>query len=223
LQVSEPNRIYRNSIDLIIGVIVGASFLSIEGVFVPFWNIFFDLHQAVNAAGIALAYFIVITGWVGYHRSVTIRPHLGNLGMLRYGIDLLILFFWYYIVTTAPPDSPTRYGELFLWVLPTVFTLYLIWDVVKYFEYSRQPEDERVNPKRMRSTLNAWVGFAAMSLIYHAMNLYHLHLFNLTYWDNKTSIDWIFIAATFVITFLYRYDKRDVTRTPEIDESNEQT
>ena len=113
---TERDRIFRDSIDIIIAVIIGATFLAVDDVFVPFQNIF-EPHEAVNAVGIVLAYFIVITGWIGYHKSVTERPHLGRLGRIRYGIDLIILFFWYYIVTTAQPDSRVRYGDLFSYVV----------------------------------------------------------------------------------------------------------
>ena len=196
-------------IELILGVIIGLSFANASDVFIPISNIFdcnppfTECHEFVNAVGIFLAYFIVISGWLGYHESIKKHPHRGYWGVIRYGLDLVILFLVYYLVSIANPNSDDQYGMIFLWVIPAMFICYMFWDLVKFREW----ETDRENVPVSRLKYSAIYGIVAMllSISYYSLNLYYG--LNLDFWQNKTSFDFSFICMYFVLFLFYRIGK----------------
>ena len=90
------NIIFVNTLELIVSVLIAQRFLQASDIFIPI-SMLANYENFVNAFGLAIAYFIVISGWFGYHISITRRLHLGNLGIIRYGFDLIILFLAYYM------------------------------------------------------------------------------------------------------------------------------
>jgi hypothetical protein len=158
----------------------------------------------VNALGIFLAYFIVISGWLGYHKSIKKHSHKGILGVVRYEIDLVILFLVYYLVSIDNPKANDQYGMIFIWVIPTMFLFYMLWDLVKFQEW----KSDRDNVPAHRLRFSAIYGIISMdlSLAYYFLNMaYGVYL--LEFWQNKTSLDFIFICASFFLFLLYRIDK----------------
>jgi hypothetical protein len=48
----------------------------------------------------------------------------------------MILFLIFYLTVLAEPELFSRnFSEVFLWVLPFIFSLYVFWDMVKLLEY----------------------------------------------------------------------------------------
>jgi hypothetical protein len=205
----KKNELGLKPIEVILGVIIGLSFTNASQVFIPISNIvdcntsFTECHQLVNALGIFLAYFIVISGWLGYHESIKKHPHRGYWGVVRYGLDLVILFLVYYLVSIANPKAEDQYGMIFLWVPPAMFLCYMFWDLVKFREW----ETDRENVPASRLRYSAIYGIVAMlfSISYYCLNLYYG--LNLDFWENKTSLDFAFICLSFILFLLYRIDK----------------
>jgi hypothetical protein len=158
--------------------------------------------------GIALVYFIVISGWYGYHKSISKHPHLGYLGTIRYGLDLLILFFVYYMVSISKPNAIDQYGMIFLWVIPIIFIVYSIWDILKFFEYRNGEKGVRIPARRLRITLKYGIISILLSVAYYDVNIFS-SLDTIEFWQNKTSFDYIFIILYFIHIGLYRYEKRE--------------
>jgi hypothetical protein len=198
---------YRKTIDIIFAFIIGQSFLSIDPLLKSISDIF-EAHNMINFLAVSFAYFVLIIGWIAYHKSIMLKPHIGKLGNARYGVDLIVLFITYYLLRLSKPIEVAQnvqhiqYGEIFLWTLPTLFILYSVWDGLKYFEYSHR------SLKRLVISPIFAVGFIIMSIVYQYMSL---GLTVQDFWENKSSIDIYFLGVSFIMVLVYRIWKWDVT------------
>ena len=95
-------------------------------------------HQVENISGLFLAYFIIITGWVEYRRSVTNQPHRENWGSVRFAVDLFILFLVYFLLRFSNPSANTLYDEIFIWLVPLMLVAYSVWVSIKLEILRRQ-------------------------------------------------------------------------------------
>jgi hypothetical protein len=197
---------YRKTIDIIFAFIIGQSFLSIDPLLKSISEIF-EFHNVINFLAVSFAYFVLIIGWIAYHKSIMFKPHFGKFGNARYGVDLIVLFVTYYLLRLSKPIGDTQnvqyiqYGEIFLWTLPTLFILYCVWDVLKYVEYSHKSR------KRLVISPIFAVGFIIMAIVYHYMSM---ELTTQEFWENKSSIDIYFLVASIVMVLIYRIWKWDV-------------
>ncbi len=208
--------LYVTLLEVIVAVIIGQSFFQADEIFIPMSKIWESTRSFVDAAGMLMAYFIVISGWIGYYRSVHKEPHKGRAGNMRFVIDLTIVFFTYYIVSVANPSSSGFFGEIFLWVLPAMFILYLLWDAVKFVEYKNDVNNKSIRWRRMITTVLFASIFVFQSFAYAAQ----LDSFDRPYpyetnppW-NKTHFDIIYIAFSIVMVGIYRALKWDDRKMP---------
>ncbi|UVS68461.1 hypothetical protein NWT39_11185 [Nitrososphaera viennensis] len=196
---------YRNFLEIMVAVIIGQSFVQVDHIFIPFSNVLSDYRSFIDASGMLMVYFIVVSGWIGYHRSITKNPHKGKLGNARFVVDLVVVFLTYYIVSVANPESKGHFGDIFQWILPIMFGLYLLWDILKILEYREEEREEhKIRVRRMIITATFFALFIAFSFLYQ---------YQLSFWDNpypttppwnKTHFDFTFIIYTFALVFFYR-------------------
>jgi hypothetical protein len=192
---------YKYTVDIIYAFIIGQSFLQLDNLVFPIQNI---TRYSSDIIGFALIYFIIVTGWIGYHRSISVHPHIGLLGNARYGFDLLILFIVYYLLVAANPYGKTPYNEIFVWILPFLFLLYVIWDGIKVFEYRQKGVRYTLDINRFVITFLVAIVTVALSSIYiETINSDTYSIVN-----NKTSFDIWFILLYFLIVSVYRFAKR---------------
>jgi hypothetical protein len=126
---------YKFTIDIIYSFIIGLSFLQLDGMITPVGKI---SENIIPLFGVGLIYGIIISGWVGYHRSIMLHAHWRELGTLRYLLDLCIMFIVYNLLLVSDPSSKTMYAQIFVFLSPALFTLYVWWDAVKFFELRRK-------------------------------------------------------------------------------------
>ena len=131
---------YPFSAHLIYAVIVTLSFEIAGNVFIPFDKAFSSYDNALSIS-LLLSYAFIISGWVGYTKSISKRPHRENwLGNTRFVIDLVILFLAFYLLSLTNPEKFERFITVFgtfIWLFPATFIVYFIWDMFKYFEYKK--------------------------------------------------------------------------------------
>jgi hypothetical protein len=201
---------YRKTIDIIFAFIIGQSFLSIDPMIKSVRQIV-EIHNLINFGAIAFAYFAIIIGWIAYHKSIMDKPHKGKFGNARYVIDLMILFLMYYLLRLTKIDIGVPYSETFLWVLPSIFILYTLWDIFKFYEYSN------TSKKRLLISATFGMSFVIMALVYNDVSRY-LNANPEDYWDNKSPIDVYFLIASIILMLIYRIRKWDVreTKPPKI-------
>lgn len=206
----ELNEFYKKTIDIIYAFIIGQSFLQLDSLFIPISTIF-EFHKLVDIGALFLAYFITIIGWIGYHKSIMNRPHIGRLGNMRFSVDLFIVFLVYYLIRLASPTSKVPYYDTFIWLIPVLFSTYLVWDTIKFFEYRNQSDEKRVEPKRLGITA-LFLGVVILSGLAYYLLIPTLTTNPQNFWNNKTILDTIFIPIAFTITIFYRLKKWKVER-----------
>lgn len=192
---------YKYTIDIIYAFIIGQSFLQLDNLVFPIQNI---TRYSSDIIGFALIYFIIVTGWIGYHRSISAHPHIGLLGNARYGLDLLILFIVYYLLVVANPYGKIPYNEIFVWIIPFLFLLYVIWDGIKFFEYRQKGVRYALDINRFIITLVVAMVTLVLSLIY--IQVINSNAYSTA--NTKTSFDIWFILLYFLVIGLYRFAKR---------------
>jgi hypothetical protein len=178
-------------------------------VLVPLNTTFESYDNFLRSSALLLSYFFIISGWIGYTKSITKRPHRENiLGNARFVIDLLILFLAFYLLSQTDPtmfESFTSVFGTFIWIFPINFLTYLIWDAIKYFEYRSCPSEGQTSISRLRIT-----GYYFMPLLVQAI-LYSFvvmpYYYNRLMWDNGNISEVPFIIMSLIIIFFYRKRK----------------
>jgi len=206
---SDLSEFYRKTLDIIYAFIIGQSFLSLDPLLKSVRYIF-EPHNMIDLGAVSFAYFVVIFGWIQHHKSIVHKPHVGKLGNARYGVDLIILFLTYYLLRLSRPNSEVAYGEVFLWVLPTIFFFYSVWDCLKYIEYYSIPK-KRVSRSRIIITVVFGYAYIMMGYLYYA-DVSSLEINNQNFWSNKTIVDSWYIGVSFLMMLFYRYRKWDVVK-----------
>lgn len=126
----ETSEIYVRFIDILFAVVIGQSF----GILVSQEGYKSWLSQPVeNTFGIAtflLVYVLVITSWIGYHRSIKFYPIKSPL---RFVVDIFLLFIYYVGFVNA-----NNFEIIMAQVFPLSFLLYTVWDGIRLWEYRAQ-------------------------------------------------------------------------------------
>lgn len=188
---------------------ISQSFFTAKDIFIPLSHLN-SYDGVVNALALIFAYFFIITGWIGWYKSISKNPHgEGRLGIARFGTDLFIMFLFYYLLSLSSPANKNSYGDTFLWVLPIIYGTYLLWDGIKYFEYKHEKSLERKNRKaRSLTTIIFFLIFSCQSVFYYyaISNLQDLK------WQGTTTWDPAFIFSSIILTAVYRRRKWLVKR-----------
>lgn len=200
---------YPFSVHLIYAVIITISFGIATRVVIPI-NVIWSSYDGVERSfALLVAYTIIISGWVGYSKSISVRPHSDNrLGTARFVVDLVVLFLIFYLITLTDPSKFPKFGVVFptfLWTITIMFVAYLVWDVLKYFEYRHTKEEKRTSLNRGRKTVYYLILILAVSVSYTS---FLAPYYNMLRWNGIIIWDVIFIFLfVLVIVVFYRKSK----------------
>ena len=135
---------FQYAVHLVYAIVIGLSFEIAGKVVIPIENIN-NYPSALNVLILILSYFIVVTSWIGYTKSIIKQKHSeGILGILRFGMDLLIVFLFYYLVSLTDPFRSEYVRDIFIFIIPSIYVIYCIWDSLKYYEH----KNERVSQEK---------------------------------------------------------------------------
>lgn len=154
----ETSEIYAHFIDILFAVVIGQSFMLLNS---PEGYKSWFTQPAENTFGIAtyiLIYCLVITSWVGYHRSIRFYP-IKNV--FRFIIDIALLFVYYMGFVNA-----TNFEVIMTWVFPYSFLLYTLWDAIRLWEYRNQKNLISDLRKRFLTSLIFMAAFFIIGLVY---------------------------------------------------------
>jgi len=196
-QYSKPSDFYQFAIHLIYAIIIAQSFEIAKEILIPINGVFSSFSNIVDAAGLFFVYFIIVSGWVGYARSISRVPHKDNLlGTTRFTLDLTILFIFFYLLNIVNNDG---FLAQFNWMIVGLFIIYAIWDQVKYKEYKNKKKE-----KKHRSGQTLWflLFFFILALVYQEVVLDSELIF-----ASQDAEEFIFILILFGLTFAYRFWK----------------
>jgi hypothetical protein len=144
------------------------------------------MENAFGIATLLLVYGLVITSWVGYHRSTRVYPIKNPL---RFVIDVTLLFLYYMGFVNA------NNFEVVTWIFFFVFLSYTAWDAFRILEYHSQKSLTRDLLKRLLISAVFAIGFFVIAETYAIMR------------TGITGIEWAFFVVILVLLILYRYSK----------------
>lgn len=205
---------YPYAVHILFTLVLTASFEMAQDVFIPIGEVT-KYSQQINSFALFFIYFIIISGWIGYARSVSRRPHTDTTwGTLRFVIDILIILTIFYLSGLAEPvDFQAHFMETFMWVIPALFFLYTIWDSVRYVEYSsnnikyadaaEKQSEQKILTGRLKTTIFFFLITISQSLLYFNFSP------ALTLASSIYSTYAIFIISSITLIALYRYVKWD--------------
>jgi len=111
-------------VDILYAVVIGQSYVLLTSRYAA-WFEDWTSYQA-QIATILLVYALVVTSWVGYHRSVKAYPILKPW---RFLLDIFLLFV-YYVAFASAGDFGMVTRLFFI-----VFAAYTLWDQIRLMEY----------------------------------------------------------------------------------------
>jgi hypothetical protein len=198
---------YRYAIFVIYAVVVGQSFSQVTLVFIPFEKLL-NFTGFLTAFMLLFIYFFIISSWIGYFKSTSVRPHSENkFGLIRFGIDLIIIYEFYYLVNIS--TKPSNYSDIFIYIFPFIFITFSIWDILKHLEFKIENQKEKEDRRnRFIVTLVFLSLFIISSLAYSNIVI----LQPLLYYGNNVW-DIIFILISWILVGYYRYKKWNITLT----------
>jgi hypothetical protein len=186
---------FQHAVNVVYAVVIGLSFSISREAVIPVENI---SSHIISTEILFLGYYIVVTGWIGYFLAIKTKPHQGILGISRFGIDLFILYLFYYIISLADPKNIQYRQDVFLYILPITYGVYLLWDIVRYYEYRIHRSSPVIKKKGKRwigITIDYFIIFLFLALFYYVTLSYVR--------DRSTFI----IDSIFVFTTMYRRAK----------------
>jgi succinate dehydrogenase hydrophobic anchor subunit len=115
------------AIHVINAAIIAFSFELVKDDFVPF-DLIKTFSDKVNFLAVLFVWGFLISGWLGYTKSVSDKPHKeGLVGNLRFVTELVISFFMLYLFILAQKNEfVTNFGSAFVWIIPIIFGLFII-------------------------------------------------------------------------------------------------
>lgn len=189
-----------------VGIVPEKSFSNSKGIFSENWIINGTVPQVVDIANL-LAFFlcalVMVLSWLGYHRSVGDRPHKDGqwYGMGRFIVDTLLLFLYTILVMKF------KSLEIILFLLPIIFSLYLLWDILQAFEYKEKYITRKITYRslirifRRECVTGVWfLAFIFLYKVYDIVIAYEI-------FTNKPLVDLLFAAIGIVFVITYRLNK----------------
>ncbi len=199
---------YQFAVHVLYGIVLTTSFGLIGTIMIPLDSInpFIQFEKFVNFLALMMIYVILLSGWIGYAKSIGIRPHKGGYGNARFVIDVMIIFVLAYMIHLVDPSPEnfyfqSQFGNTFVVILPFLFGLYAIWDIIKFQEYKNDEDDQR----KMQSTFRMVVTILFFFLSVIISQVYEFFLISkIIDFSNKYYFYLLFISIIIAHTIGYR-------------------
>jgi hypothetical protein len=155
----KQNGIVIDFIDPLFAVVLHISFVEMMPTpwFSDFRLVFRDPYS-FQLMTLGLAYFVIVSSWVGYHQSIKKNPIdvEKGWGQCRFGLDIVLLIAYFVLVVSY--ENFRRE----LWILVVVFLVFVLWDQSKRKEVPETSEDSSA---RRGVTVLWFLVFLALALL----------------------------------------------------------
>lgn len=200
----KPPDIFSYICHFIFAVIIATSYEHAAHVFInpekPFLE---DALSVILGLELLLAYTAIVSGWVGYSRSMIKWPHTNTKsGSFRFCLDLGILFCYFGLIASAEPGR--GFQDYFLnWII-VLFALFVAWDILKLKEHYKKRR------RKMRQALESSLGKTVAFLV--VFSVFAPPAFDFIA-ENQTGVltepvtYGITLVLTIALMLLYRYWK----------------
>jgi hypothetical protein len=206
-QPKTPSDFLEYAIHILFAVVIGISFEISSQIIIPIE----EIYKNIASAGILiLGYSIIISSWIGYYLSLRENKHKGKLGYVRFALDIFTIYLFYYIINLTRLENKEYRDDVFLYLLPIIYAVYIVWDIVKYYEHKKKNQTrlEKTDRKhRIFITIDYFVWFFVLAIFYYIIPQDYLNSIH------KELKEIIFVIISGVVIFRYRYAKfMDSTR-----------
>lgn len=189
---------------VVFAVVIAESFPQSVDIFLPSNNTISTYGRFENASALILAYFLIISSWIYYFRSIIIDPHTETrYGVARFALDLFIVYLYYYLLILI--SNLSSHSFIFVWVFPVIFASYLAWDWLRYLEYKtsrRVPGQAQATRKnRLLITGMAFLTFVFTSVLYSVAT----PQVSFTIYDSHNAWNIIFVYGYLGVLIVYRW------------------
>ena len=196
---------------------IALSFAQASTIIIPFSHLVSG-QGVVSIFALVLIYFIIFTSWIGHYRSTRHWPYsTAKTGITRFIVSLSLLYLYYQSVNLLAGVNRQHYDDTLLYVLPAIFSGYVVYDVLKYLEYRNTAKRERKDiGYRLIITAVFFGSFLGLSAFY-----YHLAIVGSIIPLETGSIIVLrplFIAIAVVLVIVYRYKKWHIKGKKRFDE-----
>ena len=179
------------------------------GVFLrPGDPIYSGLNPLLASLELIVAYVAIVSGWLGYARSVYKWPHQDTkYGVLRFVTDIAILFCYFGLIEAADPAQDVFRDQFPGWIC-AVFALYFVSDVFKRQDHKGKSGRSAKN-KRLRKSMALTLAFLVIAATLHAINAQTRDA-----WGDDGGTLYLFVLLfTLAVLLLYRIRKWDVNKS----------
>ena len=202
----------------IFAIIIANSYEVAAEVFLrPEVPIYSSLESILPAMELVVAYTAIISGWIGYSRSMIKWPQKDTkYGTIRFFIDLIVLFCYFGLIDAADPESGP-FKEQFLSWMVMLFVLFMVWDGFKWQDHKSRSSGTRSkttqNEKRRRYTtpndkrLRKSAVLTVLFLIVFAIPLVTDWQVDDIWKDNQDTLYAAALLLTIALLLAYRYLK----------------
>jgi hypothetical protein len=184
-----------------------------------------DLNGATLALGAFFSYYFILSGWYGLHRSMIAKPFklYSVRSKIRFSLNLLIVFLEFYLVALATgviaegvnlqelnwsenaglayEAFRQNYVNIFTWLIPSIFGVFLIWDLIKFSEHGAdEKKTQKVGKFTVRIDVARIISTGIITIAF--IVIAYLYSFVLPINDLDDNL-WIIIIS-FVLVFIYR-------------------
>lgn len=138
-QPKTPSDFLEYAIHILFAVVIGISFEISSQIIIPIEETY---KHVANAAILVLGYSIILSSWIGYYLSIKAHRHKGKLGYIRFTLDIFTIYLFYYIINLTKIENQQYRDDVFLYLLPLIYAVYIVWDVVKYYEHKKKNQTQ---------------------------------------------------------------------------------
>lgn len=155
---------------------------------------------------------MIFTSWIGHYRSITHWPYSSDkVGITRFIVSLFALYLYYHSVNLLAEVNIQYYDDTLLYILPSIFGIYLVYDGLKNWEYRKEAKSKKKDiVYRTIITAVFLGGFIGSALVYYFLTVTESFMPI----DNETMllIRPLFITISIILVAVYRFKKWHITR-----------
>ena len=202
-----PLEIFAYICHVIFAIIIATSYESAIKLFInPKESFLMNSTFVIYGLEFLLAYSAIISGWIGYARSMMKWPHTNTkYGTLRFSLDIAILFCYFGLLISADPENEFK-NNFLKWIF-VLFVLFLVSDFIKIKEYYKT-RGKIVKQSLIRSIMKTTIFVIIIGVILHITTLQGSKLIE------DTAIYTIILLVVTSIMILYRYWKWSIPAHP---------
>lgn len=123
----------RLGITISYAIVIALAIYASKSIFIPFYSIPTNI---LSATVLFYGIFVILTSWIENYLLTQKYQDKEKSGIVRFIIDLGILFLFYYIIVAGTnEDHDYLIPDVYLFVTPLIFLLFTLEDVLRIKDY----------------------------------------------------------------------------------------